>query len=196
MDEGFHILLSQRQTELSSGAGGITKSDCNIRLRQHGHTHPLFAMPGSATQGKVRGVQLTCISFSWAGCARKQKALWKRQTDPIRWDRGWPDCHETRACRKIIDNSFFLCLILYLLEEPLLLNSLYIHLFIFFPRSCQTTLIFSHFNLGRISKPTLPGEKPGLQGNDLSWMSYLILLRHKEFVCLAYESRGRDGTEG
>lgn len=36
--------------------------------------------------------------------------------------------------RKIRDNSFFLGLTSYPLEESLLLNSLYIHLFIFFPQ--------------------------------------------------------------
>jgi len=131
MDEGFHILLLQRQTKLSSRAGGITKSDCNIRLRQQGGTHPPFDVPGLATQGKGRGVDPP-VSLSRAGCARKWKVLWKRQTDPIRWGWGWLHCHESRACRKITDNSFFLCLVLYLLEEPLLVNILHICSFIFF----------------------------------------------------------------
>lgn len=63
MDEGSHILLFQRQSELSSGAGGTTESDCNIRLRQRVHTRPRFDMPSSATQGKGRGAWPTCDFF-------------------------------------------------------------------------------------------------------------------------------------
>lgn len=76
MDEGSHVLLFQRQTELSSGAGGITKSDHNIRLRQHGRAHPLFDVPVWATQGKGRGAWPTCGLFPLSGvCEEAERAV-------------------------------------------------------------------------------------------------------------------------
>lgn len=63
MGEDFHILLFQRQTELSSGAVGTTTPGCNIRLRQLRHTHLLFDMPSSASNRQGRGERPSCDFF-------------------------------------------------------------------------------------------------------------------------------------
>lgn len=76
--------------------------------------------------------------FPEQGVRGSGKCCGRAQTDPI--SRGWPGCHESRACRKITDNSFSASFCIH--SNSLCCSTVCTS--IFFSHSCQTTLIFSH----------------------------------------------------
>lgn len=74
-DEDLHILLFQRQTELSRGAVGTTTPGCNIRFRQSRHTHLLFDVPSSARQGQRRTERPSCGFFLKRMCEEVENTM-------------------------------------------------------------------------------------------------------------------------
>lgn len=184
--------FSVSKAELSSGERLITKSDCNIRIRQHRHTHPLFDTP---QPHKERGEESVSLFPKWS--VQGSRKGWGRGRLTLSDGAGTGQSAMNQEPVGRSQTSVSFCASFCILLKSLCCSTTWTSIYLFFsPLSCQTTLIFSHFNLGRISKPNPPGEKPGLRENNLSWLNYPILLRHKEFVCFAYESQGRDGTEG
>lgn len=69
MDEDFHILL------FSSGAVGTMRPGCNMRLRQCRHTHLLFDVPSSASQGQGRVEWPSCDFFLSRMCEEVETTM-------------------------------------------------------------------------------------------------------------------------
>lgn len=183
---GLPYSALSKANRAQQGSRGVSPNR-NIRLRHHGHTRMLFDMPGSATQGRGKGTRPACVSFSEQGVQRRGKCCGRgRPTLSDGAGTGQTAMNQEPVGRSQTTVSF--CASFCICLKSLCCSTVCTSFFFFFPHSCQTTLISSHFNLGRIRKPTPPGEKPGLQGNNSSWLNYPILLRHKEFVCFAHES--------
>lgn len=99
MDEDCHLLLFQRQTELSSGAVGTTTPGCYSSLRHHRHTHLLSDVPSSASQGQGRGKRPSCDFFLSGVCEDVENTM-EESDQPYQAGLWLSTCHESRACKE------------------------------------------------------------------------------------------------